>query len=86
VLRAGARDRTLRARARFPIIPCTLCGSQPNLQREVVARMLAEWEREHPGRIESIFNALCNVEASHLADPAAFDFAGLERAPPGDPA
>jgi tRNA 2-thiocytidine biosynthesis protein TtcA len=63
----------------FPLIPCTLCGSQPNLQREVVARMLAAWEREQPGRVDSIFAALCNVEPSHLADPRAFDFAALER-------
>jgi tRNA 2-thiocytidine biosynthesis protein TtcA len=81
------REIARYARARgFPIIPCTLCGSQPNLQREAIARMLAEWERESPGRVESIFNALCNVEASHLADPAAFDFGGLERAPPGESA
>ncbi len=77
------REIARYARAReFPIIPCTLCGSQPNLQRETIARMLAEWERTSPGRVESIFNALCNVEASHLADPGAFDFASLERSPP----
>src|SRR5918995_1868654 len=70
------------ARARnFPIIPCTLCGSQPNLQREAIARMLADWDRASPGRVDSIFTALCNVEASHLADPSAFDFAALERRP-----
>src|SRR5262245_21986672 len=81
------REIARYARTRgFPIIPCTLCGSQPNLQREAIAHMLADWERENPGRVESIFNALCNVEASHLADPAAFDFAGLERAPPGETA
>jgi tRNA 2-thiocytidine biosynthesis protein TtcA len=73
-------ERYARAR-QFPLIPCTLCGSQPNLQREAVARMLDEWERASPGRVDSIFSALCNVEVSHLADPAAFDFAGLERAP-----
>lgn len=73
------RDIARYARARnFPIIPCTLCGSQPNLQREVVGRMLQQWEREHPGRIDSIFAALRNVATSQLADPAAFDFAGLE--------
>ncbi|MGH8131490.1 MAG: tRNA 2-thiocytidine(32) synthetase TtcA, partial [Steroidobacteraceae bacterium] len=78
------RDISRYAHARaFPIIPCTLCGSQPNLQREKIARMLAAWERESPGRVESIFKALCNVEASHLADPRVFNFAGLERAPPG---
>jgi len=70
-----ARYATAR---RFPLIPCTLCGSQPNLQRAVVGRMLAAWEREHPGRIESIFAALRDVAPSQLADPALFDFAGLE--------
>ena len=69
--------RYANARA-FPIIPCTLCGSQPNLQREMIGRMLAEWEQKHPGRIDSIFTAMCNVTTSHLADPAAFDFAGLD--------
>jgi len=77
------RDIERYARARqFPIIPCTLCGSQPNLQREAIARMLAAWDRESPGRVDSIFSALCNVEPAHLADPVAFDFAALERSPP----
>jgi tRNA 2-thiocytidine biosynthesis protein TtcA len=62
----------------FPIIPCTLCGSQPNLQRLAVKAMLAEWELQFPGRIESIFSSICNVAGSQLADPALFDFAGLE--------
>jgi tRNA 2-thiocytidine biosynthesis protein TtcA len=75
--------RYARAR-RFPIIPCTLCGSQPNAQRRVVARMLADWEREHPGRTEAIFSALCNVEAAHLADPRLFDFASLRQLAPPD--
>ncbi len=80
------REIARYARARqFPIIPCTLCGSQPNLQREAIARMLAEWDRQSPGRVDSIFTALCNVETAHLADPAAFDFAALERAPPAGP-
>ncbi len=70
--------RYARARA-FPIIPCTLCGSQPNLQRKAIARMLVEWEREHPGRIDSIFHSLCNVSPSQLADPKAFDFLSLVR-------
>jgi tRNA 2-thiocytidine biosynthesis protein TtcA len=71
-------DRYARARG-FPIIPCKLCGSQDNLQRVAVKRMLAEWEREFPGRTETIFSAMRNVATSHLADPAAFDFAGLEQ-------
>jgi tRNA 2-thiocytidine biosynthesis protein TtcA len=62
----------------FPLIPCDLCGSQPNLQRAVIKRMLADWEREQPGRTESIFSALRNVESAHLADPSLFDFAGLQ--------
>jgi tRNA 2-thiocytidine biosynthesis protein TtcA len=72
------RDIERYARARnFPIIPCKLCGSQDNMQRVVIKRMLQEWEREQPGRIETIFSSLRNVVPSHLADPAAFDFAGL---------
>jgi tRNA 2-thiocytidine biosynthesis protein TtcA len=70
-------DRYARAR-QFPIIPCKLCGSQENLQRVQVKKMLAEWEREYPGRTETIFSAMRNVSASHLADPGAFDFAGLD--------
>jgi tRNA 2-thiocytidine biosynthesis protein TtcA len=62
----------------FPIIPCNLCGSQTNMQRVAVKRMLEEWEQKYPGRIESIFSGICNVSASQLADPALFDFAGLE--------
>jgi len=69
-------ERYARAR-QFPIIPCTLCGSQENLQRATIKQMLATWEREHPGRVESIFTALRNVEPGTLADPALFDFAGL---------
>ncbi|MGQ0430266.1 MAG: tRNA 2-thiocytidine(32) synthetase TtcA [Gammaproteobacteria bacterium] len=74
------REIARYARARgFPIIPCVLCGSQPNLERAAIARMLADWEREQPGRVDSIFTALCNVVASHLADPRAYDFAAIER-------
>jgi tRNA 2-thiocytidine biosynthesis protein TtcA len=69
--------RYARARA-FPIIPCRLCGSQDNLQRVAVKKMLADWEREYPGRTETIFSAMRNVSASHLADPASFDFTGLD--------
>jgi len=61
----------------FPIIPCNLCGSQENLQRKQVRRMLDEWEREHPGRSETMFRALGNVAPSQLADRGLFDFAGL---------
>ena len=62
----------------FPIIPCNLCGSQPNLQRQVVKEMLGEWEKKHPGRLESMFKAVTNVAPSQLADRELFDFAGLE--------
>lgn len=61
----------------FPIIPCTLCGSQENLQRKQIGRMLKEWARE-PGRIESILRALTDVVPSHLLDRRLFDFAGLQ--------
>jgi tRNA 2-thiocytidine biosynthesis protein TtcA len=70
-------ERYARAR-QFPIIPCRLCGSQDNLQRVAVKKMLADWEREHPGRTETIFSSLRNVAASHLADPVLHDFAGLD--------
>jgi tRNA 2-thiocytidine biosynthesis protein TtcA len=73
------RDIARYARGRnFPIIPCTLCGSQDNMQRVTIKKMLAEWERDYPGRTESIFSALRHVEPEHLADPRRFDFAGLE--------
>jgi tRNA 2-thiocytidine biosynthesis protein TtcA len=67
----------------FPIIPCDLCGSQEQLQRKQVKAMLREWERQHPGRVESIFNALANVTPSHLLDRQLNDFANLavEEAP-----
>jgi tRNA 2-thiocytidine biosynthesis protein TtcA len=61
----------------FPIIPCNLCGAQPNLQRQAIKQMLAAWEVQHPGRSESIFSALRAVEPAHLADARLFDFAGL---------
>jgi tRNA 2-thiocytidine biosynthesis protein TtcA len=61
----------------FPIIPCNLCGSQTHMQRVAVKRMLEEWQQQYPGRVESIFTAICNVSASQLADPALFDFSGL---------
>ena len=66
------------AHRQFPIIPCTLCGSQENLQRKQVAAMLQEWEKKHPGRLENMFSALQNVVPSHLADGTSFDFKGLK--------
>lgn len=62
----------------FPIIPCNLCGSQDNLQRQAIKAMLQEWSREHPGRVESIFRAIANVSPSQLADTDLFDFASLQ--------
>jgi tRNA 2-thiocytidine biosynthesis protein TtcA len=61
----------------FPIIPCTLCGSQEHLQRQAIKQLLADWNRRYPGRIESIFSSLQNVVPSHLADEELFDFKGL---------
>jgi tRNA 2-thiocytidine biosynthesis protein TtcA len=58
----------------FPIIPCTLCGSQENLQRKQIGNMLRDWEKQHPGRIESMFTALHNVVPSHLMDTELHDF------------
>ncbi|MDE2338036.1 MAG: tRNA 2-thiocytidine(32) synthetase TtcA [Gammaproteobacteria bacterium] len=73
------RDIERYARGRcFPIIPCKLCGSQDNLQRVAIKRMLSEWERAFPGRTESIFSALRNLDPASLADPRHFDFAALE--------
>jgi len=62
---------------RFPIIPCSLCGSQDNLQRQEVKRMLAEWDRRHPGRVQTIFNSLTRVVPSHLMDASLFGFRDL---------
>lgn len=58
----------------YPIIPCNLCGSQENLQRQVVKDMLQQWDKQHPGRIETMFRAMCNVEPSHLPDTRLYDF------------
>jgi tRNA 2-thiocytidine biosynthesis protein TtcA len=83
---AYVEERDLEAYAAlrgFPIIPCDLCGSQEQLQRKHVKAMLREWERKHPGRIESIFGALTHVAPSHLLDRSLFDFANIEV--PGEP-
>ena len=69
----------------FPIIPCDLCGSQENLQRKQIKRMLREWEKLFPGRIESIFNALSRVTPSHLLDRKLFDFAAIAATGVADP-
>jgi tRNA 2-thiocytidine biosynthesis protein TtcA len=61
----------------FPIIPCNLCGTQPNLQRQVIKGMLTDWKKRHPGRIENIFRAIGHVSPSQLADRELFDFINL---------
>ena len=62
---------------RFPVIPCNLCGSQPNLQRQAIKEMLTIWKKQHPGRIENIFRAIAHVSPSQLADRELFDFINL---------
>jgi len=78
---AYVRERDLEAHAAargFPIVPCNLCGSQENLQRQQVKAMLREWEKRFPGRVETIFNALGHVTPSHLLDAALFDLRSIE--------
>jgi len=78
---AYAREKDIAAYAElrgFPIIPCNLCGSQENLQRQVIKEMLQGWDKSHPGRIETMFRSLCNVVPSHLADAELFDFKNLQ--------
>jgi len=77
---AYVRERDLARYAEamaFPIIPCNLCGAQENLQRKQVTAMLHEWEKQHPGRVETIFNALGNVVTTHLLDRTLRDFAAI---------
>jgi len=69
----------------FPIIPCTLCGSQDNLQRQQVGEMLREWERRHPGRLDNMLHALQHTVPSHLMDAQRFDFVGLKATGVADP-
>ncbi|MDG3088143.1 tRNA 2-thiocytidine(32) synthetase TtcA [Vibrio hannami] len=63
----------------YPIIPCNLCGSQPNLQRQHIKQMLNGWDKQFPGRIETMFRAMQNVVPSHLADYELFDFKSIDR-------
>jgi tRNA 2-thiocytidine biosynthesis protein TtcA len=62
----------------FPIIPCNLCGSQENLQRQVIKDMLHSWEKQYPGRTETLFSAIKNVSPSQLADTSLFNFTDLQ--------
>lgn len=85
---AYCRERDLAAWAgvrQFPIIPCNLCGSQPNLQRVQVKQMLNEWQKRYPGRIETLFRSLANVVPSHLMDARLFDFKNLTATGAADP-
>ena len=78
---AYVREQDLEAWAKvreFPIIPCNLCGSQPNLQRTQIKHMLRDWEKRFPGRIETLFRSLAHVVPSHLLDARLFDFAHLQ--------
>lgn len=78
---AYVEERDLEAYAeykQFPIIPCDLCGSQDNLQRQQVKHMLRDWEKKHPGRVENIFRALQNVAPSHLLDHSLHNFVDLK--------
>lgn len=68
----------------FPIIPCNLCGSQENLQRQKIREMMEDWDRRYPGRTEAVFTAMQNIVPSHLADSTLFDFRGLTLETPVD--
>jgi tRNA 2-thiocytidine biosynthesis protein TtcA len=84
---AYCSEKDIAAYARgmgFPIIPCNLCGSQENLQRQNIKNMLQAWEREQPGRVNNIFRAITNVEPSHLADTNLYDFKSLSQATKAD--
>ena len=71
--------------AGFPVIPCTLCGSQNNLERVKVKKMLNEWEAQYPGRVENIFRSLKSIVPSHLADTKLYDFVGIAGSQGRDP-
>lgn len=77
---AYCAEKDIKAYAKeldFPIIPCTLCGSQDNMQRQAIKQMLTEWDKQNPGRNETIFTSIQNIIPSHLLDKAAFDFKQL---------
>ena len=81
---AYCREKDIAAYARlrnFPVIPCDLCGSLHNLQRQAIKQMLNVWDKQHPGRLESIFSGLQHVVPSHLADLNLFDFSSFKRNP-----
>lgn len=68
---------TYAANAQFPIIPCNLCGSQKNLQRQAIKEMMQQWDKKFPGRLETMFTSLQNIQLSHLADPNRYNFVDL---------
>jgi len=77
---AYVREKAIKAYAalmNYPIIPCNLCGAQENLQRNAIKEMLQQWDRDYPGRVQNIFNALGRVTPSHLLDRKLYDFEGL---------
>ena len=79
---AYCKEKEIEAYAKFkafPIIPCNLCGSQPNLQRQIIKNMLNEWETQFPDRLETMFTAMQNVVPSHLADTELFDFKAINK-------
>jgi len=79
---AYCRERDIKRYAElkgYPIIPCNLCGSQPNLQRQAMKALLQQWDGEHKGRIESMFRAVSNVSPSHLLDRQLYDFSSFEQ-------
>jgi tRNA 2-thiocytidine biosynthesis protein TtcA len=84
---AYCSEKDIAAYARqmqFPIIPCDLCGSQPNLQRQKVKQMLRDWEIEQPGRVNNIFRSICNVDLARLGDTNLYDFKNLTQAKADD--
>jgi tRNA 2-thiocytidine biosynthesis protein TtcA len=72
--------------AKMPIIPCNLCGSQDNMQRQVIKEMLVNWEKQYPGRLDSIYRGMTDIAPSHMLDANLFDFKSLQRQVPTDPA
>ena len=83
-IREADLTRWAQVRA-FPIIPCNLCGSQENLKRKEVRRLMDEWDKRFPGRVENVFNSLARVTPSHLMDPAHYEFKGLVASGRPDP-
>lgn len=79
---SGSREKDIAqyaSKKSFPIIPCNLCGSQPNLQRNIVKQMIKGWESQYPDRVEIMFNAISNVSPSHLFDKELFDFLSIRK-------